>query len=137
MSTPNKSNGANAPRLAFYKPPQQKSNAYQFDEKDLVRSSVVQQRFRQQQSVSTHSSTISSSTSSSSSTSTTSASTSHSISNQVTEGGRADQAGLKLGDTVTKINQVETKSMSLVEANQSIQQSGNELKLSVKRYVEL
>lgn len=113
MSNPAKSNG-NAPRLAFYKQPQQRTNIYQFEEKDLVRSSVVQQRFRQQQSIST---------SSSSSTSI----------NQVTEGGQANQAGLKLGDTVTKINQVETTNMSLAEATRSIQQTENELKLSVKR----
>lgn len=129
MSTPTKPNGTNAPRLAFYKQPQQKSNAYQFDEKDLVRSSVVRsQRFRQQQqqqqSVSSTSSTISSSSSSC---------TSQFISNQVTEGGPAEQVGLKLGDTVTKINQIETKTMSLIEANHSMQQSGNELQLSVKR----
>lgn len=113
MSNPAKSNG-NAPRLAFYKQPQQKTNTYQFEEKDLVRSSVVQQRFKQQQSIST---------SSSSSTSI----------NQVSEGGQANQAGLKLGDTVTKINQVETKNMSLTKATKSIQLSDNELKLSVKR----
>lgn len=122
MSDPAKPDGAAPPRLAFYKQPQQKTNVYKFEEKDLVRSSVVQQRFKQQQSISTSST---SSSSSSSFTSTT----------QVTEGSEASQVGLKLGDSVTKINQVETKSMSLVEANKTIQQSANELKLSVKRFL--
>lgn len=124
MSSPSKSAGGNPPRLAFYKPPQQKTNMYQFEEKDLARSSVVQQRYQQQKM-----------TSLSSSSSSTTSSTSSTTINQVTEGGPAHLAGLKLGDTVTKINQVETKTMSLAEANKCVQQSSDELKVSVKQLV--
>lgn len=111
MNNLTKSNGDQPNRLPFYKPPQQKTNIYQFEKKDLVRSSVVQQRFKQSTSLSSSATT----------------------STQVTEGSQANKSGLKLGDSVTKINEVETKNMSLTEANTTIQQAGNELKLSVKR----
>lgn len=54
---------------------------------------------------------------------------------QVSEGGRANQAGIKLGDSIVKINETDTKNMSLTEAHQRIQSAGNDIKLSVKRFV--
>lgn len=53
---------------------------------------------------------------------------------QVTDGGRAYQAGIKLGDTIVKINDNDTKRMTLAEAHQQIQEAQNDLKLSVKKY---
>lgn len=108
MSNPAKPNASQSQRLPFYKPPQQKTNIYQFEKKDIARSAIVQQRYKQSTQEST-------------------------TSKQVTESSAANQSGLKLGDTVTKINSVETKNMSLTEANRTIQQAGSELKLSVKR----
>lgn len=94
-------------RLAFYKPPQQKQNIYQFSKQDIERSQVVQQRFKQL-----------------------------SLSNdQVTEGGRAEQSGLKLGDTLAKINDQTTQNMSLDEANRQIQNTENKLNLTVKKLI--
>lgn len=103
MSHLNHSNTDQKQRLAFYKPPQQKSHIYQFEKKDIERSKVVQKRFKQ-----------------------------NSL-NQVTEGGRADKSEIKLGDTITKINGIDTRNMSLAEANQGIQAAGNTIKLSVKK----
>lgn len=110
MSNPPKSNASNSQKLAFYKQPQQKSNIYQFEEKDIARSTFIQQRYKQ---------------------------STEEITNfkQVTEESSASQSGLKLGDTVTKINQVETKNMSLTEANKIIQQEGTQLQLSVRRLI--
>lgn len=97
-------------RLAFYKPPQQKTNIYQFSKQDIERSQVVQQRFKQLSLVSNSN-----------------------CSNQVTEGGRAETAGIKLGDSVVKINEQSTRNMSLDEAKQQLQSSENQLKLNVKK----
>lgn len=95
-------------RLAFYKPPQQKQNIYQFSKQDIERSQVVQQRFKQM-----------------------------SLSNdQVTEGGRAEQSVLKLGDTLVQINDQTTHNMSLDEANRQIQNTENKLNLAVKKLIE-
>lgn len=92
-------------RLPFYKPPQQKPNQYQFDKKDIEKIPVVQ-RFQKRPPP---------------------------PSPQVAEGGRADQAGIKLGDTVVKINGSDTKGMALAEAHQKIQTAGEDLNLSVRR----
>lgn len=108
MSNPAKLNTTQSNRLPFYKPPQQKTNIFQFEKKDIARSAIVQQKYKQTTQESTNS-------------------------KQVTENSAASQSGLKLGDTVTKINQVETKNMSLTDANRIIQQTGPELNLSVKR----
>lgn len=94
----------NSNRLPFYKPPQQNTNQYKFENADLDRVPVVQ-RFKNRNTP------------------------------QVTQGSRANQAGIKLGDTIVKINDQETKDMSLAEANQRIQEAGNDIKLSVRRLV--
>ena len=56
---------------------------------------------------------------------------------QVTEGGQADQFGIKLGDTIAKINDCDTTSMSLPEAHKAIQAAGNTVQLSVKKLVSV
>lgn len=94
----------NSNRLPFYKPPQQNTNQYKFENADLEKVPVVQ-RFKNRNTP------------------------------QVTQGGQANQAGIKLGDTIVKINDTDTKNMSLAEAHQRIQDSGNDIKLSVKRLV--
>lgn len=94
----------NSNRLPFYKPPQQNTNQYKFENADLDKVAVVQ-RFKNRNPP------------------------------QVTEGSRANQAGIKLGDSIVKINDTDTKNMSLAEAHQRIQESGNDIKLSVKRLV--
>ncbi|XP_055694924.1 PDZ and LIM domain protein 5 isoform X3 [Lutzomyia longipalpis] len=50
---------------------------------------------------------------------------------QVTEGGQASQVGLKLGDTITKINNVDTSEMTLAEAHAKIEGAEQGVKLSV------
>lgn len=95
---------ANANRLPFYKAPQPKPNLYQFEKKDIEKSPVVK-RFEK----------------------------SPAVVPQVTEGGRANQAGLKLGDSIVKIN--DEKIMSLTEAHQRIE-SGGDIKLTVKKLVK-
>lgn len=97
---------SNSNRLPFYKPPQQNTNQYKFENADLDKVAVVQ-RFKNRNPP------------------------------QVTEGSRANQAGIKLGDSIVKINDTDTKNMSLAEAHQRIQESGNDIKLSVKRLVIL
>lgn len=53
---------------------------------------------------------------------------------QVTEGGKAGRVGLKLGDSILKINEQDTKNMSLQEAQQIIEIStDNQLKLKVQK----
>jgi len=95
----------NLNRLPFYKPPQQNTNQYQFENADLEKVPVVQ-RFKNRNPPPP----------------------------QVTQGSRANQAGIKLGDTIVKINDAETKNMSLAEAQQRIQGAGNDIKLSVKSF---
>lgn len=95
----------NSNRLPFYKPPQQNTNQYKFENADLEKVPVVQ-RFKYRNTP------------------------------QVTQGSRANQAGIKLGDTIVKINDTDTKDMSLAEANQRIQDSGNDIKLSVRSFEE-
>lgn len=99
-------------RLPFYRPPQQKPNQYQFDNKDIEKIPVVQ-RFQKRPPPPSSSSSANNS--------------------QVTEGGRASQAGIKLGDTIVKINGDDTKEMALAEAHQKIQAAGEDLNLSVKK----
>lgn len=94
----------NSNRLPFYKPPQQNTNQYQFDNADLDKVAVVK-RFKNRNPP------------------------------QVTPDSRANQAGIKLGDTIVKINDTDTKNMSLGEAQKLIQNSGNDIKLTVKRLV--
>lgn len=96
---------ANANRLPFYKAPQPKPNLYQFEKKDIEKSPVVK-RFEKNPAVVP----------------------------QVTEGGRANRAGLKLGDSIIKIN--DAAIMSLTEAHQRIE-SGGDIKLTVKKLVKL
>lgn len=99
---------ANANRLPFYKAPQPKPNLYQFEKKDLENSPVIK-RFEKRPTVPT----------------------------QVTEGGQAHQAGIKLGDSIIKINDADTTLMSLNMASQRIQESGGDIKLTVKKLVIL
>ncbi len=96
----------NSNRLPFYKPPQQNTNQYKFENADLDKVAVVQ-RFKYR----------------------------NPPPSQVTQDSRANQAGIKLGDTIVKINGTDTKNMSLAEANQRIHDAGNDIKLSVKRLV--
>lgn len=98
---------ANANRLPFYKAPQQKPNLYQFEKKDIENSPVVK-RFEKRPAVVP----------------------------QVTEGSRANQAGIKLGDSIVKINNTDTSDMSLNEASKRIQESGGDIKLTVKKLVK-
>ncbi|XP_059615060.1 uncharacterized protein LOC132260757 isoform X1 [Phlebotomus argentipes] len=53
---------------------------------------------------------------------------------QVSEGGQASGSGIKLGDTITKINNMDTSEMSLAEANAEIQATDKEIQLSVKSF---
>lgn len=96
-------NVENANRLPFYKPPQQKPNLYQFDKKDIENIPVVK-RFQKRPAVP-----------------------------QVSDGGRAFNAGIKLGDSIVKIDDVDVQDMSLTQAHQRIQEAGNDIKLSVKK----
>lgn len=52
---------------------------------------------------------------------------------QVTEGGRADKAGIKLGDSITTINGEDTAEMPLREAQELIDQSEDQLKMTVQK----
>ncbi|XP_059615077.1 PDZ and LIM domain protein 7 isoform X2 [Phlebotomus argentipes] len=52
----------------------------------------------------------------------------------VSEGGQASGSGIKLGDTITKINNMDTSEMSLAEANAEIQATDKEIQLSVKSF---
>ncbi|XP_055714946.1 PDZ and LIM domain protein 7 isoform X2 [Phlebotomus papatasi] len=53
---------------------------------------------------------------------------------QVTEGGQASEAGIKLGDTITKINDMDTAEMTLAEAHAEIQATDKKVQLSVKSF---
>lgn len=108
-----------ANRLPFYKAPQPKANLYQFTKKDIENSRVVK-RFEMRPAPPPPT-TISPSSSNS----------------QVTEGGRANEAGIKLGDSIVKINDTDTKTMSLSEAHQRIQNAGGDIKLTVKKYTPI
>lgn len=108
-----------ANRLPFYKAPQPKANLYQFTKKDIENSRVVK-RFEMRPAPPPPT-TISPSSSNS----------------QVTEGGRANEAGIKLGDSIVKINDTDTKTMSLSEAHQCIQNAGGDIKLTVKKYTPI
>lgn len=94
----------NTKRLPFYKPLEQKTNIYKFEKKDLRNVSVIQ-KFKPN----------------------------NNNNSQVTEGGRADQAGIKLGDTIVKINEIDIRNMSLAETHKKIESAGNDIKLSVKK----
>lgn len=107
---------ANANRLPFYKAPQQKPNLYEFTKKDIENSRVVKRFEMRPAPVVAPSPTTTS--------------PNHS---QVTEGGRANEAGIKLGDSIVKINDNDTKTMSLSEAHQRIQNAGGDIKLTVKK----
>jgi C-terminal processing protease CtpA/Prc len=51
---------------------------------------------------------------------------------QVKEGSRAENAGLKLGDSIVTINNVDTSNMTLQEANNVLEQaSQQDVKLGV------
>lgn len=52
---------------------------------------------------------------------------------QVKEGSKAQQLGLKLGDSITKINNEDASKMSLSEAQKKIKNSGQNLKMSVAK----
>lgn len=54
---------------------------------------------------------------------------------QVTEGGKADRVGLKLGDSIVQINDQDTTDMALQEAQQIIDVSDKQLKLKVQKLV--
>lgn len=54
---------------------------------------------------------------------------------QVTEGGKADRVGLKLGDSIVQINDQDTTDMALQEAQQIIDISDKQLKLKVQKLV--
>ncbi|XP_055694905.1 uncharacterized protein LOC129796822 isoform X2 [Lutzomyia longipalpis] len=88
----------------FYKAPAKKTYNYEFPEKDRE-IKVIQHRFTPR--------------------------TASTSSSQVTEGGQASQVGLKLGDTITKINNVDTSEMTLAEAHAKIEGAEQGVKLSV------
>uniref|UniRef100_A0A1B0CBQ9 PDZ domain-containing protein n=1 Tax=Lutzomyia longipalpis TaxID=7200 RepID=A0A1B0CBQ9_LUTLO len=88
----------------FYKAPAKKTYNYEFPEKDRE-IKVIQHRFTPR--------------------------TASASSPQVTEGGQASQVGLKLGDTITKINNVDTSEMTLAEAHAKIEGAEQGVKLSV------
>lgn len=51
---------------------------------------------------------------------------------QVKEGSRADNAGLKLGDSIVTVNNVDTSNMTLQEANNVLEQAAQQdVKLGV------
>lgn len=52
----------------------------------------------------------------------------------MTEGGKADRVGLKLGDSVVQINGQDTSEMSLQDAQKLIEISDSQLKLKVQKY---
>lgn len=53
---------------------------------------------------------------------------------QVAEGSRADKAGLKLGDSIVKINGQDTSNLTLAQANQVLEQaSQKDIKLGITK----
>lgn len=48
---------------------------------------------------------------------------------QVTEGGIAQEAGIRLGDTIVKINGIDTTNMSLKQAHKVVQDSEDSIRL--------
>jgi S1-C subfamily serine protease len=57
---------------------------------------------------------------------------------QVKEGSRADNAGLKLGDSIVTINDKDTSSMTLQEANNVLEQAAQQnVKLGVIKWVDI
>ena len=109
VSPPSPINNSVNNRLPYYKPPEAKPNLYQFEKKDKENIKVLKKFERRPPPPPP----------------------------QVTESGRAWQAGIKLGDSIVKINGEETNNMSLAEAHQRIQDAGNDIKLSVKKFVNL
>ncbi|XP_055714941.1 uncharacterized protein LOC129809155 isoform X1 [Phlebotomus papatasi] len=92
---------------AFYKAPVRKTHNYEFPAKDRE-IKVIQHRFTPR--------------------------TASTSSPQVTEGGQASEAGIKLGDTITKINDMDTAEMTLAEAHAEIQATDKKVQLSVKSF---
>ncbi|GAB0094931.1 PDZ domain-containing protein [Sergentomyia squamirostris] len=92
---------------AYYKAPTRKDYAYEFPDKDRE-IKVIQHRFTPR--------------------------TASVSSPQVTEGGQASEVGIKLGDTISKINQMDTAGMTLADAQAEIQAADREIKLSVKSF---
>lgn len=107
-------------QLPFYKAPHPRANAYRFEQNDFETIPVVQ-RFKRRPIVVPSSADPNVSSNNS----------------QVTEGGRAYQAGVQLGDSIVKINDEDTADMSLDEAHKRIQAAGDDLKLSVKKWVRM
>lgn len=56
------------------------------------------------------------------------------ISEQVADGSKAEKVGLKLGDSIVKINGKDTSDMTLAEANKILEQeSKHDLKLGITK----
>lgn len=103
---------------------------------NLQASKVVESSQISQSSVQSSSIKISSSSStkiSSSSSMKKSVSESTSILHQVKEGSRAESVGIKLGDSIIRINGIPTAGMSLNEAQRALEYAGDDLRLTLSR----
>lgn len=108
MSTDN--DEPQSPKPFYYKKPQAKNFNYIFAEKDY-KIQVVRNHFKPR--------TINGRI--------------INLMEQVLEGGPAEKAGVKLGDTIVKINDTDANKMMLGRAHKMIKQSGENLKISVKK----
>lgn len=52
---------------------------------------------------------------------------------QVKEGSRAESVGIKLGDSIIRINGIPTEGMSLNEAQRALEYAGDDLRLTLSR----
>lgn len=104
-------------QLPFYKRP--RPNAYQFVPNDFASIPVVQHRFKPRPPY-------------------VPPPTPPTTTEQVTDGGQAQQAGIQLGDSIVRINDADTDNMSLAEAQKRIEAEGadGDLKLAVKKFDE-
>lgn len=101
-------------QLPFYKRP--RPNAYQFVATDFASIPVVQHRFKPRPPYIPPPPAP--------------------TTEQVTDGGQAQQAGIQLGDSIVRINDTDTENMSLAEAQKRIEAEGadGDLKLAVKKF---
>lgn len=108
------SSASAADQLPFYKRP--RPNAYQFKRDDFESIPVVQHRFKPRPPYVPPPTPR--------------------VDAQVSDGGRAQQAGIQLGDSIVRINDEDTGDMSLAEAQQRIEDADGDMKLAVRKFDE-